>query len=146
MTPFDQDRKSRFYNTDPNDPDAPVLLDEWEGLRPGVAVRYEGTHALEGPFVVTEILHWDDLSTTVILNDGEYECEARNLVPLDPQPFTCPTCGKTSYHPEDKRQGYCGQCHAFTVNPEPLKAEPILVCRQCRMRAPWCSCGAADYA
>lgn len=28
--------------------------------------------------------------------------------------FTCPKCKRTSYHPEDKRQGYCGACHEFT--------------------------------
>lgn len=31
-----------------------------------------------------------------------------------PRSFTCPDCGMTSYHPEDVRQGYCGNCHAFT--------------------------------
>lgn len=28
--------------------------------------------------------------------------------------FTCPKCERTSYHPEDKRNGYCGHCHQFT--------------------------------
>lgn len=28
-------------------------------------------------------------------------------------PYVCPRCGKASYHPEDKRQRYCGQCHRF---------------------------------
>jgi hypothetical protein len=28
--------------------------------------------------------------------------------------ITCPVCKKTSYHPEDIKQGYCGNCHAFT--------------------------------
>jgi hypothetical protein len=28
--------------------------------------------------------------------------------------FTCPACGRTSHHPEDIRNGYCGACHAFT--------------------------------
>ena len=27
--------------------------------------------------------------------------------------FTCPECGRTSWHPEDARYGYCGACHAF---------------------------------
>jgi hypothetical protein len=31
------------------------------------------------------------------------------------------------------------------VNPEPLEAKPIPVCKGCGKRAPWCSCGAADY-
>ena len=28
--------------------------------------------------------------------------------------FTCPRCGRTSYHPEDIRWGYCGNCHDYT--------------------------------
>lgn len=30
-------------------------------------------------------------------------------------PFTCPRCGRTSPHPEDARQGYCGACHDFAA-------------------------------
>lgn len=33
------------------------------------------------------------------------------------KPFVCPRCKKTSWHPEDARQGYCGACHAFTGTP-----------------------------
>jgi ribosomal protein L37E len=29
------------------------------------------------------------------------------------QSITCHTCGRTSYHPEDVRQRYCGYCHVF---------------------------------
>jgi hypothetical protein len=25
--------------------------------------------------------------------------------------FTCPHCKRTSYHPEDVKQSYCGNCH-----------------------------------
>lgn len=28
--------------------------------------------------------------------------------------ITCPKCGRTSYHPEDIKQGWCGNCHAYT--------------------------------
>lgn len=28
--------------------------------------------------------------------------------------FTCPRCSRTSHHPEDLRQGYCGACHDWT--------------------------------
>lgn len=28
--------------------------------------------------------------------------------------FTCPRCRMTSYNPNDEREGYCGNCHAFT--------------------------------
>lgn len=27
--------------------------------------------------------------------------------------IVCPRCGRTSYHPEDVRQRYCGNCHQF---------------------------------
>lgn len=34
----------------------------------------------------------------------------------EPTPsITCPVCERTSYHPEDVRQGYCGNCHAFAA-------------------------------
>lgn len=29
--------------------------------------------------------------------------------------FTCPRCGRTSYHPADAAEGYCGACHDWTV-------------------------------
>lgn len=29
-------------------------------------------------------------------------------------PFTCPRCGRTSHHPRDLKEAYCGGCHAFT--------------------------------
>jgi hypothetical protein len=32
----------------------------------------------------------------------------------EPEAFTCPECFMTSYHPEDKKFGYCGNCHRFT--------------------------------
>ena len=28
--------------------------------------------------------------------------------------FTCPKCGRTSHHPDDVREGYCGACHDWT--------------------------------
>ena len=31
--------------------------------------------------------------------------------------ITCPRCGRTSFHPEDVRQGYCGHCHWWTSDP-----------------------------
>jgi hypothetical protein len=29
-------------------------------------------------------------------------------------PFTCPRCLMTSFNQNDEREGYCGNCHAFT--------------------------------
>ena len=28
--------------------------------------------------------------------------------------FTCPRCGRTSHHPDDVREGYCGACRDWT--------------------------------
>ena len=43
--------------------------------------------------------------------------------PLDLEPYgepsiTCPRCKRTSYSPEDIRQGYCGFCNAWTTERE----------------------------
>ena len=38
-------------------------------------------------------------------------------VVVEASSFTCPSCGRTSYHPEDVANGYCGACHAFTGTP-----------------------------
>lgn len=39
--------------------------------------------------------------------------------------FTCPNpdCGKTSYHPEDIREGYCGNCCWWTGHPSIVRIE-----------------------
>ena len=35
----------------------------------------------------------------------------------DGRSITCLVCGRTSWHPEDVRQLYCGYCHQFhTLN------------------------------
>jgi hypothetical protein len=31
--------------------------------------------------------------------------------------FTCPECGMTSYHPNDIRERYCGNCNVWTGVP-----------------------------
>ena len=31
--------------------------------------------------------------------------------------ITCPVCGRTSYHPQDVKEGYCGNCHDWTSAP-----------------------------
>ena len=43
-----------------------------------------------------------------------------DVIPLETAPppsvpsFSCPRCGRTSYHPDDVREGYCGACHDWT--------------------------------
>jgi hypothetical protein len=34
--------------------------------------------------------------------------------------ITCSKCGRTSYHPKDIEQSYCGYCHVFTRLPVPV--------------------------
>lgn len=49
---------------------------------------------------------------------------AQRFFPVDePEPelsITCPKCHRTSHHPQDVEQGYCGACHDWTtpVGPE----------------------------
>lgn len=31
----------------------------------------------------------------------------------EPESITCPQCGRTSFHPVDVRERYCGACHRF---------------------------------
>lgn len=35
------------------------------------------------------------------------------LGPEPEQSIACPRCGKTSHHPQDIAQRYCGFCHIF---------------------------------
>lgn len=37
-----------------------------------------------------------------------------------PASITCPRCGRTSYHPRDIQERYCGACHQFHEFMEPL--------------------------
>ncbi|MBO0743600.1 MAG: hypothetical protein J2P43_01180 [Candidatus Dormibacteraeota bacterium] len=36
-----------------------------------------------------------------------------------PRSITCPICGRTSWHPTDVAEGYCGNCHGWTGHPDP---------------------------
>lgn len=42
---------------------------------------------------------------------------AREAVGVRPaqDSITCPVCGMTSYNPNDIREGFCGNCHAWTT-------------------------------
>lgn len=78
---------SKFYRTDPNDPDAPVVLDEYRGLRPGSPVEYvnpaSAIEPLPQPLVITQLVLFPSPDyVSAILNDGEYEVNADNLVAL----------------------------------------------------------------
>lgn len=38
--------------------------------------------------------------------------------------ITCPVCGRTSYNPNDIREGYCGFCHDWTSDERNLMTNP----------------------
>ena len=74
----------RWYDTDPNDPIAPIRLEEYNGLKDGMSVRYHNpisSIGLEGPLTVSAIHRMGvDGPVQAILNDGEYEVNADNLL------------------------------------------------------------------
>lgn len=43
------------------------------------------------------------------------------LAMTPPLSVTCPRCGRTSYHPDDIADGYCGDCHDWT-SPRPHRS------------------------
>ncbi len=47
--------------------------------------------------------------------------------PPDPRypSITCPACGATSYHPDDKRHGWCARCNAYTSPPGGNPPAPV---------------------
>lgn len=79
-----------------------------------------------------EWMHEVIASDRRLLDSGRHptwrEALAVGLAALDAAAFTCPRCGRTSWHPEDKRQGYCGACHDFTG---PGGESGVLRCPQC---------------
>lgn len=73
-----------FYVNDPTDPEAPVVLDDYRGLKPGDRVVYTGPVGLAGTFVVEQLIRifpgTDNYGTVqAILNGGAYEVNADNL-------------------------------------------------------------------
>jgi hypothetical protein len=86
---------SRFYRSDPDDPDAPIQLERYSHLhgviRPGDACEYVNPQAppLPGPLVITELWAFGT-DVLAILNDGEYETSADNLRALPPAPDPTP--------------------------------------------------------
>jgi hypothetical protein len=56
------------------------------------------------------------------------------MTAADEPSFTCPRCGRTSHHPDDARNGYCGACHDWTG-----QREPVDVWRVERNVCGWCS-------
>lgn len=68
---------------------------------------------------LTPVLALGVRTLRVVLATGttREEVEQRLERAVGPLPFTCPRCQRTSHHPDDKRYGYCGACHAYTGEP-----------------------------
>jgi hypothetical protein len=41
------------------------------------------------------------------------DLDARTKAAEPPPSYTCPRCGRVSYHPRDIAEKYCGACHQF---------------------------------
>ncbi|MEW2636431.1 hypothetical protein AB0903_33545 [Streptomyces sp. NPDC048389] len=52
----------------------------------------------------------------IVLTGGRTEADIVHQLErhFGPLPFTCPRCNRTSHHPDDKRHGYCANCHDHT--------------------------------
>jgi hypothetical protein len=63
-------------------------------------------------FLTDPAAHWDAINLALGLFSG---IVLRRLTGIaDPEAtITCPRCGKTSYHPQDIAEKYCGYCHQF---------------------------------
>jgi hypothetical protein len=53
----------------------------------------------------------------------------------DPPGFTCPRCGRTSFHPDDLAEGYCGACHDWTAAPGGREGTTLTPSRRGQSRA-----------
>lgn len=82
-----------YYETDAADPEAPVAVDEYRGIRVGDRVEYVGSIPLGVPgetFTLDALYVWRKvpgnlvLLAAAILNDGEYEVDATNLRKANP--------------------------------------------------------------
>jgi hypothetical protein len=67
-----------------------------------------------GGLTVTGVRVTDAQGATV------YEGPVEGPVTPPPETFTCPRCHRTSWNPNDAREGYCGACHDWTRAPEVL--------------------------
>lgn len=52
---------------------------------------------------------------TTYLGLDDKHCHIWLATPIEDRiSITCPRCNRTSHHPEDVRNGYCGNCHDWT--------------------------------
>lgn len=77
---------SKHYETNPDDPNAPVVLHVYKGIRSGDRVKYVGTMPLDGEFRVDEIIQFANDDVMAIMHElgsaDVYEVNADNLEKL----------------------------------------------------------------
>jgi hypothetical protein len=71
----------------------------WRVIR-GLLKRIEALESVRGVYIVQK-------SPDARQGDSE----ARRAIVVS---ITCPMCGMTSHNPDDVKNGYCGNCHAYT--------------------------------
>jgi hypothetical protein len=121
---------SRFYDTDPADPDGPRELTEYRGphyglIRPGFRVAYENpawrqpdgsyrTGGLDGPLTVTELIDLGGGTPVLaVLDVGMYDVSASNLRWLD-------ACDRCREKPASRNTSeICTTC------------DPVMICQDC---------------
>lgn len=93
-----------------------VLPREWRGAAHRQRVPWRGRLADQTLWRWTlEVLPAPRVVLVRFPRPVDADIELRIFRP--PSVFTCEDCGRTSQHPKDLEQGYCGACHAFTGTP-----------------------------
>ncbi len=87
------------------------VIAAWERLR---RQRREGMHAdlirREDPRIAEALRHSPFYYTRASSSGPGWSAAG----PWELTAFTCPRCGRTSWNPNDAREGYCGNCHDWT--------------------------------
>lgn len=65
---------------------------------------------------VIESIEFDKLHKPASVNTRNYAIARAYLDKWSQPSITCPKCQKTSYHPKDISEKYCGNCHEFWGN------------------------------
>ena len=72
---------SKYWFSDPNDPDAPVKLRDYRGMHQGSYVEYTGTMGgMRDIYIVDELVRFGQSGyVTAVLDYGKWEVNADNL-------------------------------------------------------------------
>jgi len=113
--------QSKYYETDPDDPDAPVVLDEYNGLRAGDRVRYTASIPMpDEETIIDEIIEFGDGDVMAVLLVGNkepldiFEVDADNLTKHDEPPSSAYIIFERGYEHASIRVG-CGPAVTNTI-------------------------------